>query len=96
MTVTRTRNAARGEVRLPMDQLLASARVNRYGWQDVIGNGSGDICGEEFTIVELAHQLGTTPRTIHRYISDGVPESVADRWCAVMGLWPGRVWPEHY
>ena len=48
------------------------------------------------TIDTLAQQIGVSRRTVHRWISDGIPADQADRAAIAIGTHPACLWPDHW
>ncbi len=48
------------------------------------------------TIETLASRLGVSPRTIHRWASEGIPATQADRAAIALGSHPAYLWPEYW
>lgn len=49
-----------------------------------------------YTLVALAHDIGTTDRTIHRWITaGGIPDRSADTAAVALGLVPELIWPTY-
>lgn len=46
--------------------------------------------------IELAYLTGFSPRSIHRWKNNGVPDVNADRAACKLGLHPYTIWPEWF
>ncbi len=48
------------------------------------------------TIETLAHQIGVSRRTVHRWIIHGIPADQADRAAIALGTHPAYLWPDRW